>query len=120
MIRSGHLKIQATCDIPFQTEVLLDYNLIRYCFHPSGSCSSSKPPLLVLTKNSIPICFLVLSELPYDISNLVKCNSCCRGIHNQCLTAEDLAVIESSGITCSNCLSLRKKRALKFGSQPEE
>ena len=44
VIRSGHLKIQATCDIPFQTEVLLDYNLIRYCFHPSGSCSSSKPP----------------------------------------------------------------------------
>ena len=30
VIRSGHLKIQATCDIPFQTEVLLDYNLIRY------------------------------------------------------------------------------------------
>ena len=52
VIRSGHLKIQATCDIPFQTEVLLDYNLIRYCFHPSGSCSSSKilplpPPLSV-------------------------------------------------------------------------
>ena len=46
VIRSGHLKIQATCDIPFQTEVLLDYNLIRYCFHPSCSCSSSflKPP----------------------------------------------------------------------------
>jgi len=41
VIRSGHLKIQATCDIPFQTEVLLDYNLIRYCFHLSGSCSSS-------------------------------------------------------------------------------
>ena len=38
----------------------------------------------------------------------------------KCLSAEELDTIDSTGLTCLNCLSSRKKRALQFSSQAEE
>ena len=64
--------------------------------------------------------YYIISELPYDTSLLVKCTFCYRGIHMKCLSAEELDTIDSTGLTCLNCLSSRKKRALQFSSQAEE
>ena len=101
--------------IPPNTEIITDYAFSRSCFHPSGKCFSSKSPKKVFP----PYNFLLKhyawsfpSELPYHSDLCVKCSSCYRGIHSQCLSAEERCM----EVTCSQCTAqiLSKRRSLEF------
>ena len=114
-IYEGSLRLECVRFIPPNTEIITDYAFSRSCFHPSGQCVSSKSPKKVFP----PYNFLLKhyawsfpSELPYHSDLCVKCSSCYRGIHSQCLSAEERCM----EVTCSQCTAqiLSKRRSLEF------
>ena len=63
--------------------------------------------------------FWYLPDLPYSRELCIKCRSCYRGIHSDCLTKEECDLLDSDGICCSACISSKKKRALTFPSNSQ-
>ena len=61
----------------------------------------------------------VLQEKPYSRELCVKCSSCFRGIHKDCLTPDDLHVLYEEGVLCSVCTANQKKRTLTFPSNSQ-
>ena len=61
----------------------------------------------------------VLQEKPYSRELCVKCSSCFRGIHKDCLTPDDLHVLYEEGVLCSVCTANKKKRTLTFPSNSQ-
>ena len=63
--------------------------------------------------------YCYLPDLPYSRELCIKCRSCYRGIHSDCLTQEECDLLDSDGICCSACISSKKKRALTFPSNSQ-
>ena len=60
-----------------------------------------------------------VQEKPYSRELCVKCSSCFRGIHQDCLTKQDCDVLDSEGVFCSVCTAMKKKRQLTFSSNTQ-
>ena len=116
----GNLRVVATKEIPPSTEVVMDYHIQRSCFHASGTCATRESPAFQCFLQYFLFlmleCFLcapfwyVLQEKPYSRELCVKCSSCFRGIHKDCLTPDDLHVLYEEGVLCSVCTANKKKR----------
>ena len=108
-------RLECVCHIPPNTEIVTGY---AFSLAPvsiqvdSLSQGSPKESLSSLHFFAQTLCLFLPFNLPYHSDLFVKCYSCYRGIHNQCLTAEE----RSMEVTCFYCTvqSLSKRCSLEF------